>query len=68
VLVFQPDAAMCARSERRIGDYEAYDYVGAPMAGPWWGVSDHASQWSVGCGGFSLRNRQKSIAMVHSIA
>ena len=33
------------------------------MAGPWWMTSDDDSQWSVGCGGFSLRDRQKSILM-----
>ena len=33
------------------------------MAGPWWMTSDHDSQWSVGCGGFSLRNRAKAIQM-----
>ena len=33
------------------------------MAGPWWMTSDHDSQWSVGCGGFSLRDRAKSILM-----
>lgn len=35
VLVFQPDSAMCANSEKRIADFVQYDYVGAPMAGPW---------------------------------
>jgi len=33
------------------------------MAGPWWMTSDHPSQWSVGCGGFSLRDRAKAIEM-----
>ena len=37
--------------------------AGAPMAGPWWMTSDHPSQWSVGCGGFSLRDRAKAIEM-----
>jgi hypothetical protein len=36
------------------------------MAGPWWMTSDDGSQWSVGCGGFSLRDRAKSIAMSRS--
>ena len=63
VLVFQPDAIMCARSTRRIGDFTHFDYVGPPMAGPWWMTSDDPSQWSVGCGGFSLRDRAKSILM-----
>ena len=62
-LVFQPDSAMCAGSERKITDYVQYDYVGAPMAGPWWMTNDMDSQWSVGCGGFSLRDRTKSILM-----
>ena len=63
VLVFQPDSAMCANSDKRIGDFLQYDYVGAPMAGPWWMTNDMDSQWSVGCGGFSLRDREKSILM-----
>ena len=63
VLVFQPDSAMCANSDKRIGDFLQYDYVGAPMAGPWWMTNDMDSQWSVGCGGFSLRDREKSIWM-----
>ena len=62
-LVFQPDSVMCAASSHKIGEYVQYDYVGAPMAGPWWMTSDHDSQWSVGCGGFSLRNRAKAIQM-----
>ena len=33
------------------------------MAGPWWMTSDDDSQWSVGCGGFSLRDRDLSIRM-----
>jgi len=33
------------------------------MAGPYWMTSDHNSQWGVGCGGFSLRDRAKSILM-----
>jgi hypothetical protein len=67
-LVFQPDSIMCQASEKRIGDYTQYDYVGAPMAGPWWMTSDHDSQWSVGCGGFSLRDRQKAIEMCRTPA
>ena len=63
ILVFQPDSIMCARSSKRIADFTQYEYVGAPMAGPWWMTSDHDSQWSVGCGGFSLRDRDKSILM-----
>ena len=62
-LVFQPDSIMCSQSTYKISDFVQYDYVGAPMAGPWWMTSDDDSQWSVGCGGFSLRDRAKSIAM-----
>ena len=62
-LVFQPDSIMCAQSTHKIGDFLQYDYVGAPMAGPWWMTSDDDSQYSVGCGGFSLRDRAKSIRM-----
>lgn len=63
VLVFQPDSIMCAAATMRITDFTKYEYVGPPMAGPWWMTSDHHSQWGVGCGGFSLRDRAKSIAM-----
>ena len=62
-LVFQPDSIMCKQSTYKIGDFLQYDYVGAPMAGPWWMTSDDESQWDVGCGGFSLRDRAKSILM-----
>lgn len=54
---------MCAHSSARIAEFVQYDYVGAPMAGPWWMTNDQPSQWSVGCGGFSLRDRAKSILM-----
>ena len=62
-LVFQPDSIMCSQSTYKMEDFTQYDYVGAPMAGPWWMTSDDDSQWSVGCGGFSLRDRTKSILM-----
>ena len=38
------------------------------MAGAWWGTTDELSQWSVGCGGFSLRDRQKALAMTSTSA
>ena len=44
VLIFQPDAAMCLGSDAKIAEFLQYDYVGAPMAGAWWGISDHPSQ------------------------
>eukprot|EP00966_Prymnesium_polylepis_P147245 3401292-Prymnesium_polylepis.1 len=50
----------------RIGDFVQYDYVGPPMAGPYWQTSDHDSQWGVGCGGFSLRDRAKAILMCNT--
>jgi len=31
----------------------------SPVPGAWWMTSDHDSQWGVGCGGFSLRDRAK---------
>ena len=38
------------------------------MGGAWWMTSDHDSQWGVGCGGFSLRDRAKSILMSNTAA
>ena len=63
VLIFQPDSIMCAASTMKIGDFVRYEYVGPPMAGPYWQTSDHNSQWGVGCGGFSLRDRAKAMQM-----
>jgi len=63
VLVFQPDSIMCPHATMRIDDFVQYDFVGPPMGGAWWMTSDHDSQWGVGCGGFSLRDRAKSILM-----
>eukprot|EP00967_Tisochrysis_lutea_P096287 scaffold140923_cov34-Tisochrysis_lutea.AAC.2 len=36
------------------------------MAGAYWATTDHPSQWGVGCGGFSLRDRALSLRMVAS--
>ena len=63
VLIFQPDSIMCAAATEQIDAFTSYDYVGPPMAGPYWMTSDHHSQWGVGCGGFSLRDRAKAILM-----
>lgn len=68
VLVFQPDTIMCPSATRRIDDFLQYDFVGPPMGGAWWMTSDHDSQWGVGCGGFSLRDRTKSITMSNTPA
>ena len=68
VLVFQPDTIMCPAATRRMDDYLQYDFVGPPMGGAWWMTSDHDSQWGVGCGGFSLRDRAKSILMSNTPA
>jgi len=66
VLIFQPDSIMCAAATMSIRDFVQYDYVGPPMAGPYWMTSDHNSQWGVGCGGFSLRDRAKAILMCNT--
>ena len=34
-LVFQPDSIMCRQSTYKMDAFVEYDYVGAPMAGPW---------------------------------
>lgn len=67
-LVFQPDSVMCGNATRSIDHFVQYDYVGPPMSGPWWMTSDDPSQWSVGCGGFSLRDRALSIRMSNTPA
>ena len=68
VLIFQPDSIMCAAATEKIDAFTRYEYVGPPMAGPYWQTSDHNSQWGVGCGGFSLRDRAKSILMSNTPA
>uniref|UniRef100_A0A7S0Q2W2 DUF5672 domain-containing protein n=1 Tax=Coccolithus braarudii TaxID=221442 RepID=A0A7S0Q2W2_9EUKA len=66
VLIFQPDSIMCTKSSYSMNNFLQYDFVGAPMAGAWWSTSDHPSQWGVGCGGFSLRDRHLSIEMANT--
>ena len=61
VLFFQIDSIMCSNSPHRITDYLQYDYIGAPWNPTWY--PNH----SVGNGGFSLRSRSKTLALIEMI-
>jgi hypothetical protein len=55
VLFFQTDSIMCSNSPHKITDYLQYDFIGAPWS---------AYEPRVGNGGFSLRSRNKTLALL----
>jgi len=55
ILLFQIDSIMCSNSPHKITDYLQYDYVGAPWA---------HFQGLVGNGGFSLRDKNKTLTLL----
>ncbi|CAF0768161.1 unnamed protein product [Adineta steineri] len=61
ILFFQIDSIMCSNSPHKITDYSQYDYIGAPWDPTWFSYStvDY-----VGNGGFSLRSRNKTLALL----
>ncbi|CAF0964333.1 unnamed protein product [Adineta ricciae] len=61
VLFFQIDSIMCSNSPHYITDYLQYDYVGAP-----WDLTGflYNQTYRVGNGGFSLRSREKTLALL----
>jgi hypothetical protein len=64
VLFFQIDSIMCSNSPHKITDYLQYDYIGAP-----WDIKSccGTKEAPVGNGGFSLRNRIKTIQLLQMI-
>jgi hypothetical protein len=58
VLFFQLDSVFCSNSPHKLTDFLQYDYVGAP-----WHPKNNMPV-KVGNGGFSLRSRSKSIALL----
>ena len=58
VLFFQIDSVMCSNSPHKITDYLQYDFVGAPWT--------HLEP-NVGNGGFSLRSKNKTLALLRSM-
>jgi hypothetical protein len=61
ILFFQIDSVMCSNSPHKITDFLQYDYIGAPWDFPWFPFT---RQYSVGNGGFSLRTRSKTLALL----
>jgi hypothetical protein len=61
ILFFQIDSMMCSNSPHKITDFLKYDYIGAP-----WGLSwfFYDPRYLVGNGGFSLRTRSKTLALL----
>ncbi|CAF0884594.1 unnamed protein product [Didymodactylos carnosus] len=60
VLFFQMDTLFCANTPHRITDYLVYDFIGAP-----WHSKFHLPPGIiVGNGGFSLRNKNKTIKLL----
>lgn len=62
ILFFQIDSIMCSNSPHKITDYLQYDYVGAPWNPTWY------PKYLVGNGGFSLRSRSKTLALIALMA
>jgi len=64
ILFFQIDSIMCSNSPHKITDYLHYDYIGAP-----WDIKSccGTKEAQVGNGGFSLRNRIKTIQLLQMI-
>ncbi len=64
ILFFQIDSIMCSNSPHKITDYLQYDYIGAP-----WNIQSccGTKEAPVGNGGFSLRNRIKTIQLLQII-
>jgi hypothetical protein len=58
ILFFQLDSVFCSNSPHKLNDFLQYDYIGAP-----WHIR-HKIPAIVGNGGFSLRSRNKSIALL----
>jgi hypothetical protein len=61
ILFFQIDSVMCSNSPHKITDFLQYDYVGAPWDPSWFAFSKTEF---VGNGGFSLRSRSKTLALL----
>jgi hypothetical protein len=61
ILFFQVDSAMCSNSRHKITDFLQYDYIGAPWDTSWFFYDSH---YLVGNGGFSLRTRSKTLALL----
>jgi len=64
ILFFQIDSVMCSNSPHKITDYLHYDYIGAP-----WDIKSccGVKEAPVGNGGFSFRNRIKTIQLLQMI-
>jgi hypothetical protein len=58
VLLFQLDSIFCSNSPHKLTDFLQYDFIGAPWH-PQYNIPAE-----VGNGGFSLRSRSKSIALL----
>lgn len=61
ILFFQIDSIMCSNSPHKITDFLQYDYIGAPWDPSWFIFS---KVQLVGNGGFALRSRSKSLALL----
>ena len=61
ILYFQIDSIMCSNSPHKITDYLQYDYIGAPWNPTWYPFN---RTYLVGNGGFSLRSRSKTLALI----
>jgi hypothetical protein len=65
ILFFQIDSIMCSNSPHKITDFLQYDYIGAPWDPSWFSFSKTDL---VGNGGFSLRSRNKTLALLALIS
>jgi hypothetical protein len=65
ILFFQIDSIMCSNSPHKITDFLQYDYIGAPWDPSWFSLSKTDL---VGNGGFSLRSRNKTLALLALIS
>jgi len=65
ILFFQIDSIMCSNSPHKITDFLQYDYVGAPWDPSWFSFSKVDF---VGNGGFSLRSRNKTLALLAAMS
>ncbi|CAF1622902.1 unnamed protein product [Rotaria sp. Silwood1] len=61
ILFFQLDTVFCSNSPYKFSDFLEWDYIGAPWPYSWINMTGGSL---VGNGGFSLRSRSKTLALI----
>ena len=64
VLIFQTDSILCSRSNAKVEDFFAYDYIGAPVHWRFHGENETHPGPIYMNGGLSLRNREAILDVI----